>query len=164
MTYRVLVFLLFVMVFVNNTVYSQDGDSEFKKALFYKAMDKGSETEINNQLAIIKVSSFAGKGAFEGALLMKKAGMAGGAKKKLNLFKEGHKKLEGILNKDSLNVEYRFLRLIIQEHTPGILGYKKDLGKDSRFIQENFRKLPPVVQQAVTDYSKQSKVLKPVNF
>ncbi len=164
MKYGVLVFLLFTMAFVNNAVYGQDTDPVFKKTLFYKAMENGSETDINNQLAIIKVSSFDGKEAFEGALLMKKAGTAGGAKKKLNLFREGHKKLEGILNKDSLNVEYRFLRLMVQEHAPGILGYKKELEKDSRFIQENFRKLSPVVQQAVTDYCKQSKVLKPVNF
>lgn len=164
MKYLIVVIQLFAIVLLNVAVYGQEAVPEFKKAVFYKVMAGSSEPDINNELSILKVSSFAGKEAFEGALLMKKAGMAGAAKKKLNLFKEGRIKLERTLDKDSLNVEFRFLRLMIQEHAPGILGYKKELGKDSRFIQENFRKLPEVVQQAVTDYSNKSKVLKPVNF
>jgi hypothetical protein len=164
MRYGMMVSLLLVTVILNGFAYGQDVQPEFKKPGFYKVMESGSEADINSQLTILKVSSIADKEAFEGALLMKKAGMAAGARKKLNLFKEGHKKLEAVLNKDSSNVEFRFLRLMIQEHAPGILGYKKELGRDSRYIQEHFKKLSPVVQQAVVDYSKQSKVLKPVHF
>jgi len=115
---------------------------------------------INKQLEVIKTSSVTEKNAYEGALLMKKAGIAGGPKKKLDLFKEGHKKLEAVLQKDSSNVEFRFLRLMIQEHAPGILGYKGQLENDSQYIRENFGKLLPVVQQAVREYSKKSIFLK----
>jgi hypothetical protein len=156
--------LLFTIVFIKGFVYGQDIKPIYNKSVFYKVMEDGSEADINRELDILKLSSIAEKEAFEGALLMKKANSAGGAKKKLNLFKEGHKRLEAVLNKDSLNVEFRFLRLMIQEHAPGILGYKKEIEKDSRYIRENYKKLSSVVQQAVVDYSKKSKVLKPLNF
>jgi hypothetical protein len=87
-----------------------------------------------------------------------------GAGKKLNLFKAGHKKLEAALNKDAENAEYHFLRLIIQENAPGVLGYKNDLEKDSTIVVTQFKTLPPAVQQAVTDYSKKSKVIKPADL
>jgi hypothetical protein len=59
------------------------------------------------------------------------------------------------------NVEYRFLRLSIQEHTPKIVGYKSNLEADKAFIIKHFAKLSLVVQRAVKDYSKESKILKP---
>ncbi len=133
----------------------------FKKSIFYSAMAGSKEDAVNKQLDLLKTSTISEKQAYEGALLMKKAGIVGGAKKKLDLFKEGHKKLEAVLQKDSSNVEYRFLRLMIQEHAPGILGYKKDLEQDKLYIKNNFKKLPPVVQEAARDYSKASKILKP---
>ena len=48
---------------------------------------------------------------------------------------------------------------MIQEKSPGILGYKAELGKDGLFIRNNFKKLPPVAQQAAIEYGKVSKFL-----
>ena len=95
---------------------------------------------------------------------MKKAGLISGAGKKLNTFKDGHKKLEASLQKDSGNTEYRFLRLMIQENAPGILGYKDDLKKDSEYIRKNFKNLPQEAKNAVIDYSKNSKILRSADF
>src|SRR5207253_3424423 len=100
------------------------------------------------------------KPAFEGALLMKKAELANGPGKKLNLFKDGHKKLEAAIKKDDDNAEYRFLRLMIQEHAPKMLGYKEDLQKDSAYIRQSYKKLPAEVQEAIINYSKTSKILR----
>ena len=83
---------------------------------------------------------------------------------KLNIFKEGHRKLEAVIKKDNMNAELRFLRLIIQENAPGILGYKSDLKQDSELIKKSFTDLPQVVQQAIIDYSKKSKILNPSDF
>ena len=66
---------------------------------------------------------------FTGALLMKKAGFNAPPAIKLHLFKSGHKMLEAAIRNNPENAEFRFLRLIIQEHAPGILGYKNDIGK-----------------------------------
>jgi hypothetical protein len=159
MRYNVILGVMLTLL-SGNPVLSQDAGSGFKKANFYKVIAGEDENEVNQQLDLVKSSTLEDKEAYEGTLLMKKAGLARGAKKKLNLFKDGHNKLEGIIKKDSSNVEFRFLRLIIQEHSPGILGYKGDLEKDKNFIRANFKKLAQVVQQAVVDYSKTSKVLK----
>jgi hypothetical protein len=95
---------------------------------------------------------------------MKKAGLVAGPKKKLDTFKSGHEKLESVLSKDTTNTELRFLRLIIQENAPKILKYRKEIEKDSENIRKNYKNLPPVVQQAIVNYSKTSKVLKPAYF
>ena len=101
------------------------------------------------------------KPAFEGALINEKSRFGKQAEgKKLNLFKDGHKKLESAIKKDGDNAEYRFLRLMIQEHAPGILGYKDDLKKDSAYIRQSYKKLPAEVQEAISNYSKTSKILK----
>jgi hypothetical protein len=71
--------------------------------------------------------------------------------------------LEAAIKKDSLNAELRFLRLMIQENAPGMLGYKSDIEKDSAYIRKSFKTLPEVVQQAFLNYSKKSKVLKPAD-
>ena len=74
-------------------------------------------------------------------------------------FKAGKVKLESAIEKDSANTEYRFLRLMIQENAPKILGYHTALEKDNLYIRKNFKTLSPVVQQAVLGYSRQSKII-----
>ena len=156
--------VLFVHLAAGNCVFAQESENNFKKNNFYIAMGGKNEEAINKQLDILQMGTIANKDAYEGALLMKKASLAGGPKKKLDLFKKGHKKLEGVLQKDSLNAEFRFLRLMIQEHAPGILNYNKEMEKDKLYIKNNFKKLPPDVQDAVRDYSKDSKILKPADL
>ncbi|GAC1427517.1 MAG: hypothetical protein NVSMB7_04400 [Chitinophagaceae bacterium] len=156
--------LVFAQMITVNLVFAQDPGGGFKKNNFYNAVQGSSEEAIDKQLRLLKTTDIPGKGAYEGALLMKKADIVNGAKKKLYLFKEGHRKLEAVLNKDSSNTEFRFLRFMIQEHAPGVLGYKGEREKDSRYIMKNFAKLSPVVQQAVREYSKKSIFLKPADF
>lgn len=158
-----IVFLL-LQIISNNFIFAQQKEGDFDKSSFYHAMRGNKEDAVNKQLALVKAGAIIEKTAYEGALLMKKAGIVSGAAKKLDLFKEGHKKLEAILQKDSSNAELRFLRLMIQEHAPGVLGYKKELHQDMLYIKNNFKKLQPVVQEAVIDYSKESKYLKPSDF
>jgi hypothetical protein len=136
----------------------------FDKSLFYKAIALEDVDRVDEQLNILKSSSITGKEAFEGTLLMKKAGLVHNPKKKLSLFKSGHQDLEKAINKDRDNAEFRFLRLLIQENAPGILNYNDDLKKDSEYIRKSFKSLSPVVQDAIRDYSKKSKILNPSDF
>ena len=161
MRYPVSMCLLLIQLLWVTGVFAQDKQPAFSRANFYKAMREENEDAVNQQLEIIKTAELKDRTGFEGALLMKKAGLVGGPKKKLDLFKAGHKKLDGLITKDSSNAELRFLRLMIQEHAPGILGYKKDLDKDKQYVASQYKKLPKAVQEAMTDYSKQSKILKP---
>jgi hypothetical protein len=136
----------------------------FDRPAFYAAMASSNMDEIDAQLTIVKGSSVPEKEAYEGALMMKKSGMLTKAKDKLSLFKAGRSKLEVSITKDKENAELRFLRVIIQEHAPKIVNYRNELEKDSQLIRANYKNLPQVVQQAITDYSKKSSVLKPSYF
>jgi hypothetical protein len=136
----------------------------FDRVFFYKTMATDKVDLIDKELQLIRLAAFKGKEAFEGALQMKKSGLIGGLAKKLNLFKAGHRQLEGIIALDSLNTEYRFLRLMIQEHAPGIVGYRSQLDTDHIFIIKHFKSLQQDIRDAIIDYTKESKVLKPADF
>jgi hypothetical protein len=132
----------------------------FDKSAFYSAMASDNLDEINTQLNTIKGVSISEKEAYEGALLMKKAGLVTKAKDKLSLFKSGRLKLEASIKRDNKNIEFYFLRLIIQEHAPKIVNYRTELEEDSLLVRTNYKTLSQVIQQAIIQYSKKSKVLK----
>ncbi|MBC8033795.1 MAG: hypothetical protein H7Y03_06595 [Chitinophagaceae bacterium] len=138
---------------------SRQQQHSFSKAAFYSVMASGSADSVTYQLRVLKDAVIAGKEAYEGALLMKKAGLIPNARNKLNLFKEGRRKLEASLGRDTTNTELRFLRLMIQENAPGVVHYNKELDRDSKFIIKHFGGLPQAVQKVVINYSKRSKVL-----
>lgn len=134
--------------------------SIFDKSAFYKTLASENMAEINQHLSLLKFVTIPEKNAYEGVLLMRKAGIVKKAKEKLSLFKAGRVKLEAAIKSHAGNAEFHFLRLMIQEHAPSIVGYNKDIEKDCQFIRANYKNLPQVVQQAVIDYNKKSKKLK----
>ena len=154
----IFVFLL-LLSFGFNRLFRQPS---FDRTLFYTALTGQNLNEINSELTELTAES--GKEAFRGALLMKKAGMMPQAKDKLHLFKTGHAQLEKAITGDSTNAEFRFLRLLIQEHAPALMNYHHDLKKDASYIRKNYNRLPAVVQNAVFNYSKTSTELKPGDF
>ena len=154
--------IIFSLLFFFTCTITKAGNKGpvFDKADFYAAMSSDNIQEINNQLAILKGVGITEKDAYEGALLMKKAGLVSNTKEKLTLFKSGRSKLESSISKESDNIEYRFLRIIIQEHAPKIVKYKSQLEEDSKLIRSNFKNLSSFLQQVINDYSKKSAVLK----
>lgn len=136
----------------------------FDKEGFYAVMASGNITRIDNELELVRNASFTEKDAFEGALLMRKSGLLKKAEDKLKAFKAGRIKFETAMQDGGENAEYRFLRLTIQEHAPRIVKYYKDQQSDKQFIRDNFKNLPPVVQQAIREYSKTSKILRQEDF
>jgi len=134
--------------------------STVNRPAYYKAMQGDNKELVNAQLSELNGGSETVRDAFIGAMTMKKAGLGGSPITKLHLFKVGHKMLEAAIIKDPNNAEFRFLRLMIQEHAPGILGYKNEINTDSEYIKKMYKTLPDDVQHAITDYSKKSKYLK----
>jgi|SRR6185503_6527072 len=132
---------------------------KFDKAEFYDAMASGDLTAIDKELDVVK-----GKDGYEGALLMRKAGLVKKPKDKLSFFKAGRIKLETALLADNENIEFHFLRLTIEEHAPKIVRYHKDIEKDKELVIKNFKNLSPAVQHAILDYCKNSKVLHKEEF
>jgi hypothetical protein len=149
-----------LLIFSFAVVQGKSQQQGFDKTSFYTTIASGSADAIDAQLNILSGSLMSEKEAYEGTLLMKKAGLVSKARDKLSLFKSGRSKLESSISKDKNNTEYRFLRLIIQEHAPGIVRYHNEMDEDSKLIQANFKSLSPFLQQQITDYSKKSKVLK----
>jgi hypothetical protein len=150
----------FTAVEANSNIYRQPTD----KTEYYRILKAGSLAEINNELAIIESSSLKNKDAYTGALLMKKAGLLKTPREKLSSFKKGAKLLEAKIQAEPTNTEFRFLRLMIQEHAPKITKYNKDITNDASFIKKNYRELAPEALQALKDYSQASKILQPQDF
>ncbi len=148
--------LFFVILLSANAGY---GQSVIERNSFFTAMSSNSVRLMDAQLNSLKNASGTDKGAFEGAMLMRKSGTLAVPAKKLAMFKQGHKKLEAAISKEPGNAEYRFLRLIVQENAPRTLGYYKSISQDSKFIKDNFRTLNVATQSSVTGYSKKSKAL-----
>ena len=158
MNLRVVLNLLLFFSFT--LVQGKSQNKNFDRSTFYKVIKSGNAEEIDAQIKIVKGSLIPEKEAYEGTLLMKRSNLFAKAKDKLNMFKSGRSKLESSIAKDSDNTEYRFLRLIIQEHAPKIVKYRNELEKDSKWIQSNFNGLSQFLQQLIIDYSKESKILK----
>jgi hypothetical protein len=132
----------------------------FNEATFFAAIASEDLSLVDNQITSLKRLAIKERDAYVGALMMKKAGLVSPIRTKLNLFKEGHAKLQQAIKKDPTNGTYRFLRLIIQENAPGILNYNDDIKEDSRFVNQVFDTLSPVVKNAALDYGKRSKALR----
>ncbi len=153
-------FIFITLILISKAGKTERSWQSFDRAGYYSVMAAGDIARIDSVLSVLQREAPKEKEAYEGALLMKKAGLLSRPKEKLAVFKSGARKLETALAGDSSNAEYHFLRLIIQEHAPGVVHYNKDVEKDTQVIYKSFKSLSPVVQKAVVDYSKHSKTLR----
>jgi len=128
--------------------------------LFYKALYSESLEKIETTLeAIEKEKIDSDVNAYRGGLLMKKSGFMKTAAKKIEVFKAGHKLLEKAIKENPRNVEYRFIRLTIQEKAPKILKYNKQIEEDKALIIKGYQKMSKAMRAYVLDYAQQSVVL-----
>ena len=128
--------------------------SQVEKKEYYKAFKGERETEMDavlKKLEATKETSLVL--AYRGASLQQST------KEKLSLFKQGRKLLENEILYHPANVEYRFLRLAVQEHCPKILHYSGQLDEDKKIIEDGFSKQEKVLQDIILDYASQSEVL-----
>lgn len=153
---RLVIFCLISFSALSTMSFSQ-GD----KASFYKALSSGEETSIDRVLEQLEREKATPKvNAYKGTLTMKKAGFVKGVNAKLKTFKKGVQLLEDEINGNPANAEFRFLRLTIQEHAPGILKYNKQLDEDREAIIAGYGKLNTDLKKVIADYAKDSKILK----
>lgn len=136
----------------------------FDKQVFYRVLSSGNLIQLNEQLVSIKSVPLPDKDAYEGALLMKKAGLIDNKKTQLSLFRNGKQKLESAILKKNENCEFRLLRLIIQENAPPFLGYNKQIEEDCLLIKKLFAGSAVLLQNIILDYSKTSPNLKISDF
>ena len=72
--------------------------------------------------------------AYVCALEMKQAEYNYNPISKLNIFNRSKKKLDALIELNPTNVHLRYIRFVLQEKTPGILGYKDNLEEDKIFL------------------------------
>jgi hypothetical protein len=158
--------LVFALIFsmITGLAEGKTIQQKFDKAEFYEVMKSTTLEAVNNELEAIKDAPGKDREGYEGALLMKKAGLLKKPKERLSFFKQGRIKLETAISADSENTEFHFLRLAIEEHAPKIVKYHRDIEKDKAIVIKNFKNLSPAVQHAILDYCENSKVLHKEDF
>ncbi|HEX5026081.1 MAG TPA: hypothetical protein VFV68_12455 [Agriterribacter sp.] len=156
--------LILLLLYSVHGAGAQTSSAKFERSYFYTAFTSQDTNAINQQLDIIKNDGPKGREAFEGALRMKKAGLLKGPFNKLKEFKAGREKLEDMITAQPHNAEFRFLRLMVQEQAPKILGYNNELEEDHKYLIDHFSTMPQAAQKAIVNYSKASKVLSPSDF
>ncbi len=146
--------LLLLIVISSSFVWTTNSST------FYKAFGSDSLTTIDQALQQLEQQKQSSTTyAYTGGLKMKKSGYLQGATKKINVFKEGRQLLEQSIVRYPNNVEFRFIRLTIQENAPKILKYNKDIVEDKKAIIEGYKKMDSKTRAYVMDYARGSTLL-----
>jgi hypothetical protein len=124
---------------------------------FYKILSGKTLPPIDNYiLKLEKQKKTSKNNAYWGALTAKKANFEKGAPSKIKTFKAGINSLEQEISNYPNNVEYRFLRLSIQEHCPKILRYNKNIKEDALIISTNFSNQTSILKKIIKNYAQES--------
>lgn len=150
-----------MLIFSLQTAHSQTGAGRTR---VYELLKTGDADAITTEIDKLNESPWKQKEGYQGALLMKKAGLLKKAKDKISTFKEGRIKLETAIASNTADAELHFLRLIIEENAPKVVKYKADLPADKEFIIRHHKEMPAAVQEALADYVKTSKMLQPTDL
>ena len=133
----------------------------FSKADFFKVMSGKEVREMTSMIETLELNGDqVDNMAYMGALKMRKSEFLKQVKGKLELFKQGKFLLENAISKNVDNPEYRFLRLMIQEHAPKILKYNHQVEADTKLIIKEYDHMSPDIKDAVLNYAKTSPGLK----
>ncbi len=134
--------------------------SSIDKLSFYKAFQSDKKATMESKIsALNQYSASNQKDAYLGALTMKKSQFEKTPKEKAQVFKIGKALLEKAITKAPKRVEYRFLRLAIQENTPKILKYNTKIKEDTEMIHSSYKTLDITVKRVVKKYAESSKNL-----
>ena len=130
------------LIFLSLTVFTFNANAQLDRKAIYNALASDSKDAVQKQLDVIgNVKESSEVKAFKGALQMKAAQFHKTAQDKLNLFNAGNKMLETEIKSNDGNVEYRFLRLLIQENAPKQLKYNGNVDEDVTAIIAGYSKL-----------------------
>ena len=96
--------------------------------------------------------------AYKGAAITIKAKFAKTIKEKKRLFAEGVKLVEAAVKSEPNDIEIRLIRLSIQENTPKILNYKKNIVEDKKLLLSKLEEQSQSLRDYVKKYIKQSDI------
>jgi len=122
-----------------------------------------TENELDDFIALCDTLSLEKAIPYHASAIMRKAEFVFMPGSKLKYFKQGRNMLEGYIKNYPLNVEARYVRLVVQSRVPEFLGYHTNFDDDLAFVQE---KLPDVdlpesykqlMQQSIREVTKTKK-------
>jgi hypothetical protein len=149
------------LIFLSLTVFTFNASAQLDRKAIYSALASDSKELVQKQLDGLQGAKESSEvKAFKGALQMKAAQFQKTAKDKMTLFNAGKKVLESEIKSNDGNVEYRFLRLLIQENAPKQLKYNGNIDEDVAAIIAGYSKLKESTKTAVESYAKKSASLK----
>lgn len=147
-----IVFLMFFTTF--------NASAEIDKAHFFEVFGSSSASKISAERAKLeKMKQTTEVKAYLGAIIMKEAKFKSSAMEKLKHFTKGRKILDAQIEANSSEVEFRVLRLMIQENCPSILLYSDNIESDAAYITKKFKSLDNTIQSIVLSYAKKSDAL-----
>ena len=128
---------IFILLLVSVLAGAQDLN---ETRLQYPKAAKSIEitTKLDNNLVNVNSSNKPILLAYKGAVLTLKAKFSKSKDEKKKFFKEGVSLIENAINADSSNIEIHYLRLSVQENSPKMLGYHKNIEEDKEFILKNY--------------------------
>lgn len=94
---------------------------------------------------------------YKGAALVTLAKFEKKIKQKKELVKEGALLIEAAIEKEPQNVEFRLVRLIIQENIPRIVGYHQNVDSDKTMVVEQYEKQHTALKNWIKSYAEESK-------
>ncbi len=149
------IILMSLFLFLTNMILATETKD------FYTVFKSNSETKVEELLAQFESVENPTSDilAYIGALYIKRSNYISNMKQKIETFKIGRDIIESIIESNTDNIEYRFIRLIIQEQVPKILKYDKNKEEDSIIITENILSVDDILMSEITDYSKVSETL-----
>lgn len=138
------------------SVFSPKGEDDFE--VFFEAYKTESEVKLDAAIQTFSTGKYR-HDVYVAALKMKKAGVVKNTSKKIELFKEGKIVLEKNILQSPGNLEWRFIRLTIQENAPPIVRYKDNLNEDQTFIYKNYKNASKKLQKIILGYAAISEYL-----
>lgn len=150
-----------IAVYLSLALYLVASPVDYSK-LVYQALYSGDLEDIKKALAKLdRAEESSLIRAYKAALYAKEAGQLKGVADKVQAFKKGATMLEAEIEAYPNNIEYRFLRLAIQEKSPAILGYNENIEEDKQKIIENYSSQEGRLKKQISQFATRSKYLKP---
>ena len=115
-------FFLFAVFSESKTVMDQFQElkSEKEELVFIMKYKKDSSASVQGYVCAVE---------------MKQAAYAFNLNTKLKIFNKAKKKLNVLIDTNPKNIDLRYIRLLLQERTPSILGYKDTIEEDKLFLE-----------------------------
>lgn len=142
----------------------QASDTRYNRELIFEGMKTNDTTLINKAIEYCESRKDEFYVASGSALKMKKAGYLREPKARFELFNKNKKILESCIEKSKTVIEFRLLRLMIQEHAPPILNYKSNREEDAKYIKDVFEKADASFQPIIKGYAERSEALQKAGF